>query len=123
MKKLKSIFLITALGAMLSSCGVSAAWVLNHNDNSTQVHLANANYRVLEKVKGTAEVSYILAIGGINKKQLYQNAYADMLDKANLTDGPRALVNIVTEEHAGGFFPFYVKRTITVSAHVVEFIN
>ncbi|MEO9871428.1 MAG: DUF6567 family protein [Ekhidna sp.] len=43
-----------------------------------------------------------------------------MVNKAELT-GSRALVNIMTEEHIGGVPPFYYKRTINVSAHVIEF--
>ena len=121
MKKLKSITIAIALAVMLSSCGVSGALVLNDNSNATQVQLAGANYKVLEKISGSADVSYILMIGGIYKKQLYENAYAAMLEKADLEGKSRALINVVTEEHAGGFFPFYVERTITVSAHVIEF--
>lgn len=58
----------------------------------------------------------------MNKKQLYENAYSDMVKKADLT-GSRALINIVTEEHVGGVPPFYYTRTVTVSAHVIEFKN
>ena len=123
MKKLSNTFIAMVLLALLSSCGVSAALVLNHNDNSTQVHLASNNFRVLEQVSGSSNVNYILLIGGINKRKLYNNAYADMVEKAQLTQGSRALVNIVTEEHVGGVYPFYFKRTITVSAHVVEFVQ
>ncbi|MDH5603325.1 MAG: hypothetical protein OEY51_05285 [Cyclobacteriaceae bacterium] len=123
MKKLSNTFIAIVLLAFLSSCGVNAALVLNHNDNSTQVHLAHNNYRVLEQVSGSSEVNYIFLIGGINKRKLYNNAYAEMVEKAQLTQGSRALVNIVTEEHLGGVYPFYFKRTITVSAHVVEFVQ
>ena len=123
MKKLSNTLIVMVLLAFLSSCGASGALVLNHNDNSTQVHLASNNYRVLEQVSGSSEVNYILLIGGINKRKLYNNAYAEMVEKAQLTQGSRALVNIVTEEHLGGVYPFYFKRTITVSAHVVEFVQ
>ncbi|MDH5396617.1 MAG: hypothetical protein OEX02_00615 [Cyclobacteriaceae bacterium] len=121
MKRISILFLAMASIALLGSCGVNAALMVNHNTNNTQVHLSENNYRVLEKVSGSDDVTYVLIFGGLNKKQLYQNAYAEMVEKANLTGGSRALVNIVTEEHAGGVPPFYIKRTITVSAHVVEF--
>lgn len=111
-----AILLITSL----TSCGVNEALVLNHNSNATQVSLGSKNFNVIEQVTGTADVSYVLVFGGVNRKQLYQNAYSDLVKKANLS-GSRALVNLVTEQHVGGVPPFYFKRTITVSAHVVEF--
>tara|TARA_R110002012_G_scaffold252147_1_gene430726 strand:- start:568911 stop:569201 length:291 start_codon:yes stop_codon:yes gene_type:complete len=96
--------------------------MLNQNQNTTQVHLGSNNFSVVEKVSGTSEVSYVLAIGGLNKRRLYQDAYSAMVKDANLT-GSKALINIVTEEHIGGFPPFFTKRTLTVSANVVEFTD
>lgn len=122
--KIISFYLITlALSIFFSSCGVNHALVLNHNESSTQVHLRNNNYQVLDQVSGSAEVDYIFLIGGLNRRQLYRNAYTEMVNSADLLSGSKALVNIVTEEHVGGVPPFYFKRTITVSAHVIEFVN
>ena len=109
------------ISALFTSCGMNSALILNHNQNNTQVQLASNNFKVLDKVMGTAEVTYICMIGGLDTRQLYQNAYSAMVDKANLTGGSKAIVNIVTEEHIGGVPPFYYKRTITVSGHVIEF--
>ncbi len=122
MKKLFSSLTAIAFLAITSSCGVNHALMVNLNQNATQVHLASNNFKVVDKVSGSADVTYILIFGGLNKRQLYQNAYADMVSKTDLT-GSKALVNLVTEEHFGGVPPFYNKRTITVSAHVVEFNN
>lgn len=121
----KTIYSTLAIIAIsfLSSCGVGGAFIYNHNQNNTQVQLSQSNFRVVEKVKGTSEVSYIMGIGGLKKKQIYQNAYAAMMDDADLTTGSRALANVVSEEHVGGVPPFFIKRTITVSAHVIEFEN
>jgi hypothetical protein len=44
-----------------------------------------------------------------------------MIAKANLVNSSKAIINVVTEEHAAFITPFYVRRTITVSANVVEF--
>jgi hypothetical protein len=44
-----------------------------------------------------------------------------MLEKANLISGSKAVVNVVTEEHFGGIPPFFIKRTISVRGHVIEF--
>jgi hypothetical protein len=78
---------------------------------------------VLERVSGSAEIDYLFFIGGISRKQLYENAYADMMKMANLMSSSKALINIVTEDHVGGVPPFYFKRTITVSAYVIEFTD
>ncbi len=121
MKNLGIIAIFTLSLLALSSCGVNNALIANLNQSSTQVELSGNNYKTIERVTGSAEVEYILLIGGINRRQLYANAYADMLNNADLMTNSRALVNIVTEEHFGGVPPFYIKRTITVSAHLIEF--
>lgn len=121
MKKIIFPLVAILLLIFLSSCGVNNAYILNQNQNSTQVHLSESNYKVVDKVSGSADVNYVLIFGGINKKRLFANAYANMVEAANLETGSRALVNIVTEEHVGGVPPFYYKRTVTVSAHVIEF--
>jgi hypothetical protein len=121
MKKILSISLAVLTIALMSSCGVGNAIIVNHNQNSTQVQLSGKNFKVVDKVSGNAEVKYICLIGGLKQKQMYENAYSAMVSKANLASGARALVNIVTEEHIGGVPPFYYKRTVTLSAHVIEF--
>lgn len=100
---------------------MNSALILNHNQNNTQVQLASNNFKVIERVTGTSEVEYVLMIGGIDKRQLYENAYSAMLEKAKLPNSSRTVINVLTEEHVGGFPPFYYKRTITVSGYVIEF--
>ena len=121
MKRLTQIAILAATVLLFSSCGVNNAFIANHNQNATQVHLSKNNYKVVEKVTGSAEVDYVLFIGGLNQRQLFENAYADMVDKANLMSGSKALINVVTESYIGGVPPFYYKRVITVSAYVIEF--
>jgi len=121
MKKISTYSVILLLAAFLSSCGIGTALVTNHNQNATEVHLSENNFKVIDQVSGSSEASYVLAIGGINKKQLYENAYSSMMKKANLLNGSKAIINVMTEEHFSGFAPFFVRRIITVSAQVVEF--
>lgn len=109
------------LAAFLSSCGISTALVTNHNQNLTQVHLSENNFKVIDQVIGSSEASYVMAIGGMRKRQLYENAYSTMMKNANLLNGSKAIINVIAEEHYNGFTPFFVRRTITVSAQVVEF--
>lgn len=121
MKKITQYSLLLLLTASLSSCGIGTALVVNHNQNATEVHLSGNNFRVVDQVSGSSEVSYVFAIGGMKKRQLYENAYSTMLKKANLLNGSKAIINVITEEHVSGFAPFLVKRTITVSGQVIEF--
>lgn len=121
MKHVKFLPLFVLALPLLTSCGVNQAFVLNTNQNATQVQLGQANFRNVGKVMGTDSVSYVLLFGGMKKKQMYQKAYANMLDKAELGSGARAVVNVVTEEHVGGVIPLFYKRTVTVSGQVVEF--
>lgn len=121
MKKIGMYSVLLLLAAFLSSCGIGTALVTNHNQNATEVHLGENNFKVIDQVSGSAEVSYVLAIGGISKRQLYENAYSTMMKKANLLNGSKAIINVMTEQHFSGFAPLFVRRTITVSAQVVEF--
>jgi hypothetical protein len=121
MKKNHIYFALLVLTVSLSSCGIHTALVTNHNQNATEVHLSENNFKVIDQVSGSSETSYVLAIGGMNKKQLYENAYSAMMKKANLLNASKAIINVMTEEHVSGFAPFYVRRTLTVSAQVIEF--
>jgi len=115
------IFVGIIMVITLNSCGVNVASVYNLNQNATQVQLNSNNFQIVDKVSGSAEVQYVLIFGGMNKKKLYENAYAAMVENANLESGSKALINIVTENHIGGIPPFSYKRTVTVSSHVIEF--
>ena len=121
MKKISFYSVLLLLAVFFCSCGISTALVTNHNQNATEVHLSENNFKVIDQVSGSSEVSYVLAIGAMNKRQLYENAYSTMMKKANLLNGSKAIINVMTEEHVSGFAPFFVRRTITVSAQVVEF--
>lgn len=121
MKKISNYSVFLLLTVFISSCGIGVAYVTNHNQNATEVHLSGNNFKVIDQVSGSSETSYVFAIGGMNKRQLYENAYSTMIKKANLLNGSKAIINVITEEHVSGFAPFFVRRTITVSAQVVEF--
>lgn len=121
MKRSLSILLMAASLLTLNSCGVNHALVLNQNQINTQVHLAKNNYKIVGRVNGNAEVNYVLIFGGMNRQELYKQAYEKMTSSANLQSGSRALINVLTEEHIGGVPPFYYTRTVTVSADLLEF--
>lgn len=121
MKKIGIYSVLLWLAAFLNSCGIGIALTTNHNQNATEVHLSQNNFKVIDQVSGSSQAAYVLAIGGTKKRQLYENAYATMMKKANLLNSSKAIINVMTEEHFSGFAPFFVRRTITVSAQVIEF--
>jgi PBP1b-binding outer membrane lipoprotein LpoB len=121
MKKIVIYAALLMLAAFISSCGIGTALVTNHNQNATEVHLRENNFKVIDQVSGSSEASYVFAIGGMKKRQLYESAYSTMIKKANMLNGSKAIINVMTEEHLSGFAPFFVRRTITVSAQVIEF--
>ena len=117
MKTITALFLITGL----ASCGINQSWILNQNQNATQVQLKENNFKVVEQVRGSAEVKYVLIFGGVKRKRLYDEAYAEMQENAKLVGESRVVTNVLTEEHIGGFPPFFYRRTISVSGNVIEF--
>jgi hypothetical protein len=117
----RNILALIALPLLLASCGINQAIVLNQNQNSTQVQLTQDNFRNVGNVSGTANVKYILLFGGAKRRNLFGDAYSAMIASAELAKGPRAVVNVVTEEHIGGLPPIFFRRTLTVSGTVVEF--
>lgn len=112
---------LSSMAVLTSSCGVSSALELNQHNSVTNVTLCEANFKVAGRVKGSASQKYILMIGGINKTGLYATAKSELMNNAGLTGSSKALVNITAEEHTAGVPPFYIKRTVTYSADVIEF--
>ena len=59
----------------------------------------------------------------MKNQDLLEQAMTDLLSKANLEGGPRALVNQLVDVHVGGFPLIYTKITVKISAHVIEFTD
>ncbi|MDO5105076.1 MAG: hypothetical protein Q4D72_04180 [Capnocytophaga sp.] len=90
------------------------------NSHTTEVVLSKKNFKVVDRVKGEASDFYVLGLFGGMKKSLIEQARAEMLQKANLLDSSKAIVNETVEIHNAQFVLFS-KYTVTVSANVVEF--
>ena len=75
MKKIGIYSVLLSFGTFLNSCGIGHAHVTNHNQNATEVHLSENNFKVIDQVSGSSEVSYVLLFGGMDRRQLYENAY------------------------------------------------
>lgn len=121
MKTLKIVIIFFLTMTLFSGCGIHTALFGNLYSNVTSVELNKKNFQVLERISGSSTATYIMGIGGLSNKALIEKAKADMLSRHNLTGGSKAIVNLTVEDHVSAFLFFYVKRTVTVSAHLVEF--
>ncbi len=121
MKTLKIVAIFVLTVTLLSGCGIHTALVGNLNSNVTSVELSKNNFKVLERISGTSSATYIMGIGGLSNKALIEKAKADMLSRNDLTGGSKAIVNMTVEEHIAVYFIIHCVRTVTVSAHLIEF--
>ena len=75
-KLLTKVIVAVAAVILLSSCGMNANLVTNHNLNQTNVVLSQKNFHVVKTVKAEVSASYIFGIGGLSKKALHDNVIA-----------------------------------------------
>ena len=121
MKKLKQLSFCAIIILLFSSCGLHTTHVGNFNGNMTNVELSKKNFQVVERVSGKSSATYIFGIGGLSNKALVEKAKSKMLQNAEIVGGSKAIVNLTTESHLSNIFPFYFRRTVTISGHIVEF--
>ena len=103
-----------------SSCAVHSGLTHNVNNHTTNVVLEKNNYKIIQKVKGTASGTTVLAIGG-SFKPLIEKARAEMLESAGLIGTSRAVINETVEINNKNYVGVVNVKTITVSAYVIEF--
>jgi hypothetical protein len=121
--KMKKIgLLLIGIMFLFTSCGIHNGLTSNINNHQTEVVLSQKNYKVIDYVKGEATATYVFGIGGISKKALIQQAKANMLKNADIVGGSKAVINETVEIHQS-FFPIVTQYTVTVSAHIIEFIE
>lgn len=107
---------------MTSSCALHSGIPKNINNNSTEVVLSKNNYKVMETVQGHSKAMYVFGIGGLSKNALTAQARLNMLSKAPLIGGSKAVINEVVEvKHS--IFPFVRTYKVTVTGNVIEFIH
>ena len=123
MKSFKAFLIIFLSSILMTSCatGLHSGKFFNVNNNNTNVVLTKNNFKVVEKVTGNSTATYILGIGGISNKALIAKAKTNMLENANLIGNAKAIINFTTEVHTTQINPFFSRKTITVSAHIIEF--
>ncbi len=118
MKKLT--FLLIGFIFLFTSCAIHSGLTTNSNNHTTEVVLSKKNFKVIQRVQGEAEVRYIFGIGGTKKQALIAEARANMLKKASIEGGSKAITN-ETIEMQYSLFPFVGKHKVIVSGYVIEF--
>jgi hypothetical protein len=119
--KIQSTFLLILI--LMTSCGIHSGKISNINNNNTNVELGKKNFKVIDRVSGKSTATYVLGIGGLSNKALIEKAKIKMLENASLTGSSKAIINVTAESHTTLVFPFFYQKTVTVSAHIVEFIE
>lgn len=119
MKKLSLLAVIVFSLGLIASCGVSRGYIVAP---ITQVDLKFKNFTVVQVAKGEASASYVFGFMGPRHQDLVGQAYRNMVDNAKLVGSSRALAN-VTVDSQNRFFVFWSKKTVYVTAVVIEFKN
>ena len=120
MKNYYKLFTILFVSLYLSSCvSVLNPWM---STGRSEVQLNQANFKVIDKVSGSATVTYILGFGGNKANSLVGKARANMLRKVDMIGKSMGIVN-ETIEYKDQYIlgNLIYKRTYNISAHVVEF--
>ena len=60
--------------AFLSSCATHSAFTGNLKSSETSVVLSQNNFRVIDRIEGKANATYVFGIGGLGKKSLIEEA-------------------------------------------------
>ncbi len=121
MKTCKILSIVFLTSILMTSCGIHSANVSNINNYTTSVGLNKKNFRVIDRVSGKSTATYVLGIGGLSNKALVEKSKARMIEDTDLTGGSKAIINVTTESHTTLVVPFFYQKTVTVSAHIIEF--
>ena len=114
MKKALRLLVVIIGVVSLSSCGFH----IGNMNNSASLSQANFDY-VKTSISGEATSTIFIAFGGNGKKDLVEQAKADMLKGYKLKPN-QALANI-TVNWRKSFYLIVFQETCTVTADIVEF--
>lgn len=114
---MKKIILMMVAAILLCSCGG-----LTNISTPNSVALNQGNFKFIKTVTAKTNASYVLGIGGLS-----DSATEDVLEKLKITANLKpnqALADIrVKCTTKVWFIGFYITRTLTATASVVEFYN
>ncbi len=123
MKRTKLLIFVVGIVLLFPSCiALNRGLTENVNNHTTEVVLSRKNYNVIASVKGKAQTTSVFGIGGgVFQKALISKAKADMLKKADIVGGAKAIINETVEVKRARYFLFISTYTVVVSGHVIEF--
>ena len=121
MKKILLIGAVIASMLSFSSCGVTSNLTSNQNQNQTSVVLSQNNYKVIGKTSAEVTGKYVLGFGNIRKKALKDNGIDEMMKKANLEGGSKAITNITVKSSVKMITPLYMEVSMTATGNIIEF--
>ena len=124
MKRIKSVIKCAFVAIpvlFMICCGAGFTSVNNSLNKSTQVRLQGDNFKVVGPVTGQSSHTYILGMGGVNKKALIENSKAKMYQNAYLTGKARAVIYVTSEVKVKTIACLYTKVYVTTSGVVIEF--
>lgn len=111
---------VAIVGLLFSSCGINREATSNTNQLQTQVVLQKKNYKVIGTVTGTSTQNYFFGIGGMSKKSMTESAVSDMMKKADLMGGARAIIN-VNVQYKSKLILFYNQMKAIATGTIIEF--
>ena len=118
---MKKLIFVSFILLFFASCATFNPNVHSQNVNQTQVVLTSNNFKVIKRVQGSATATFILGIGGLNKKGLVASARKDMYEMAKL-EGAQTIISEHTEWKVSSLIPFvWGSATVTTSGYVIEF--
>ena len=120
---MKKNLLVACVSFLLSSCiGLHNSGLTgNSKVYETRVELNKKNFKVIGRVKGESQATYILGFGGILRNALVEEARSDMFSKADIIGGARAIINETVETKLTSYFGLVLEKKIIVSASIIEF--
>jgi uncharacterized protein YbjQ (UPF0145 family) len=119
MKKIVVLF-AAIICILLSSCGMSREATSNSNLLQTQVVLEKKNYKVIGTVTGESHQNYWFGLGGMSKKSMTESAMSDMMKKADLMGGSRAIIN-VNVQYKSKMILIYNQMSAIATGTIIEF--
>lgn len=120
---MRKISLIAIVLVFLTSCGANYAVMSNMASHQTHVELSQSNFRVIRKVSGSSQAVYILGIGGLSNRFLFENAKNEMFKNAGIEGSTNQAVAFITyDTYIGGAPPLFLVKKITATGYLIEYV-
>jgi hypothetical protein len=112
---MKKISFLLILSILLTSCAASLG-----GNFVGSASLGQKNFSYVKNLRGTAQATYILGIGGLSREALAKEAKEEMLAKTPLKDN-QAIANVTVDYKNSSFIGIYTTVKCVITADIVEF--